>query len=450
MEKQKKKCSLLEHKETNANSFCLECKIYLCNKCESHHSKLFPNHQTYNSDKDLNELFTGFCKEKEHHEKLEFFCKTHNQLCCATCIAKIKTKEIGIHKDCDVCLIDDIKNEKKNKIEENIKYLKELSNTLQTSIDKLNTVFEKINEKKEKIKTKIQSVFTKLRNDLNNREDKLLLETDEIFNKIYCNENIIKEGIKLPEKIKLLLEKVENINREYDNNNSSLFINDCINVENNIKNIIEINENIKKCNNSININICFLPKEEEKINQFSESIKIFGKINLDEFEEINNPWTFDRFNYMNIFYYTLKMNNYLAEKTEDNRTIHLIKSLYQFKKDKIYKLEFLTNYLNGDFDIGFADFKHSTSFARLRSCKKKCVALTNEGLYIDGKIANENLKIENGKKYQFIIDNTKKNFILNIDENKVGEYNFDFQDNIFAHASMRNIGNSVRIKTYEK
>ena len=197
MENQKKKCSLLEHKETNANSFCVECKIYLCNKCENYHSKLFPNHQTYNSEKDLNDIFTGYCKEKEHHEKLEFFCKTHNHLCCATCIAKIKTKEIGIHKDCDVCLLDDIKNEKKNKIEENIKYLKELSNSLQTSIDNLKTVFEKINEKKENIKTKIQSVFTKLRNELNNREDKLLLEADEILNKIYCHENIIKEGVKL-------------------------------------------------------------------------------------------------------------------------------------------------------------------------------------------------------------------------------------------------------------
>jgi len=59
MEQQKKKCSLLDHKEANANSFCLECKIYLCNKCESYHSKLFPNHQTYNSEIDLSEIFNS-------------------------------------------------------------------------------------------------------------------------------------------------------------------------------------------------------------------------------------------------------------------------------------------------------------------------------------------------------------------------------------------------------
>ena len=60
----------------------------------------------------------------------------------------------------------------------------------------------------------------------------------------------------------------------------------------------------------------------------------------------------------------------------------IIKSLYQFKKEKIYKLEFFTNYLNGDFDIGFADFKNSTSCARLKSCIKSAVALTNVGLYL--------------------------------------------------------------------
>ena len=63
---------------------------------------------------------------------------------------------------------------------------------------------------------------------------------------------------------------------------------------------------------------------------------------------------------------------------------------------------------------------------------------------------NGNFKIENGKKYEFIIDIEKQNFILNINKIKVEEFNFNFQDNIFAHAGIRKIGNSVRIKTYEK
>ena len=79
------------------------------------HSKLFPNHQIFNSETDINEIFTGFCKEKAHFSQLEFFCKTHNQLCCGVCIARIQKKEIGKHKECSICTIEEIKDEKRIK-----------------------------------------------------------------------------------------------------------------------------------------------------------------------------------------------------------------------------------------------------------------------------------------------------------------------------------------------
>lgn len=128
--------------------------------------------------------------------------------------------------------------------------------------------------------------------------------------------------------------------------------------------------------------------------------------------------------------------------------MYLIKSKFQFKKDKIYKLEFFPNYIGGDFDIGFVDYSQSSKHSWLRD-KFNCVGLTNVGLYINGSLIN-NLNLENGKKYEFIIDISKGTFILNIDEKKVGTFNFNFQDNIYAHAGMRKIGNSIRIKTYEK
>ena len=114
------KCSSEEHKEIDAISFCPECRIYMCNKCQNHHTPLFKNHHPYNLDKG-EEIFTGFCKEKNHSMKLEYFCKEHNQLCCAACIAKLNVKGDGQHKDCDVCDIKSIKDEKKNKLKENIK-----------------------------------------------------------------------------------------------------------------------------------------------------------------------------------------------------------------------------------------------------------------------------------------------------------------------------------------
>ena len=93
----KMKCSSEEHKDINAIIFCPECKIYMCNKCEKHHSPLFKNHQPYKLKKD-EEIFTGFCQEPNHPNKLEFYCKDHNQLCCATCLCKISEKGYGTHK----------------------------------------------------------------------------------------------------------------------------------------------------------------------------------------------------------------------------------------------------------------------------------------------------------------------------------------------------------------
>jgi len=152
MEYPKKKCSSKKHSEIDAINYCQECKIYLCNKCQNHHSELFESHHLNNINKNINEIFTGLCKEKDHNIKLKFFCKNHNQLCCAACNSKIKDNEYGQHKDCDVCLINEIKDIKKNKLKENIKYLEDLSNKLEQSMNELKILFEKINEKKRSTK----------------------------------------------------------------------------------------------------------------------------------------------------------------------------------------------------------------------------------------------------------------------------------------------------------
>jgi hypothetical protein len=185
MENQKKKCSLKKHSEIDAINYCQECGMYLCNKCKNLHSELFEVHHLYNLDKNISEIFSGYCKEKKHINKLRYFCKNHNQLCCGDCIIKIKNEGFGQHQDCDVCLIKEIKEVKKNKLKENIKCLEDLSNKFEQSINELKILFDKINENKETLKLKIQSIFTKIRNVLNEREDEILLEVDNQFNPLY-------------------------------------------------------------------------------------------------------------------------------------------------------------------------------------------------------------------------------------------------------------------------
>jgi len=250
--------------------------LYICNKCEKHHSSLFKNHQLFSLDKDINETFTGFCKIENHNTELAYFCKDHNELCCVKCIAKIKSKGNGQHINCNVCNIEDIIDEKKNNLKNNINTLKELSKTLQSSIDKLNIILEKISKNKEELKLDIQKIFTKIRNELNNREDELLLEVDKEYEKMNYNNNILKESQKLPNKIKISLEKGEKLCKKMDDIiNLNSLVNDCVNIENEIKNINLINENIKKFS-SINTQIKFNSGNKQKI---IESIKNFGFIN---------------------------------------------------------------------------------------------------------------------------------------------------------------------------
>ena len=282
---------------------------------------------------------------------------------------------------------------------------------------------------------------------MNNREDALLLEVDKKYDEIYFNENIIKETKNLPNKIKLSLEKGNKIEKEYDDNKLSLFINNCINIENNIKKLNTLKTKIEKCKELVNIKINFIEENSEEVKTLMQSINKFGYLNSNYLKEIDNSWTTEIINCKS-YLYTLKENNYLAEKTKQTEYMYLIKSKFQFKKDKLYKLEFFPNYIGGDFDIGFADYSQSSKLSWLRDMFN-CVGLTNVGLYINGSLIN-NLNLENGKKYEFIIDISKGTFILNIDEKKVGTFNFNFQDNIYAHAGMRKIGNSIRIKTYEK
>ena len=122
MENKKSKCSLKEHNEFDANSYCQKCEIYICNKCERHHLSLFPNHNsiTITLDKDISILFTGLCKVENHKNWLYFFCKDHNELCCANCISRIKREGYGLHSDCNVCNYEDILDEKKQNLKNNI------------------------------------------------------------------------------------------------------------------------------------------------------------------------------------------------------------------------------------------------------------------------------------------------------------------------------------------
>ena len=286
MEKINQKCYSKNHEEVKASCYCFDCSVYMCKNCKNLHSKLYQEHKIYNLDKGIEKIFTGFCKEKNHLDKLEYFCKTHNKLCCSGCIDKIKREGKGQHTDCDICLIEDIKDTKKDLLEKNIEILENFSKSIENSINELKNLFSKINENKDILKLNIQNIFYKMRKIINEREEEVLLEVDILYKKTYCDENIIKKIEKLPYTITSSLEKGKTTDNLWKKNkNLSLLIHDCINIENTILNINQFNKIIKNCNDKMDTIIKFYPEEENELNILLYKLKNFGE--LFKFNNIN-------------------------------------------------------------------------------------------------------------------------------------------------------------------
>ena len=172
-------------------------------------------------------------------------------------------------------------------------------------MNELKKIIEEININKEKAKEEILKIFTKIRNELNNREDQLLIEVDNIFEKKFNVQNIdnfIKDT-KYPEKIKIYLEKGKIAEKEWDKNEKkNILINDCINIEKAIDKMDKINTNLEKyklqnkkfkfyCQPDEVINLIKkLGTFDEKINQQEVNITInnFNPQNLNYIKQISS------------------------------------------------------------------------------------------------------------------------------------------------------------------
>ena len=306
---EKPKCSSAEHKEIDAITFCKEFRIFLCNKCEQQHSEHYKNHQHYKLDKNFSEIFTGFCKEEKHINELIYFCKTHNTLCCAECITKLKGKNNGNHSDCDIYFIEDVEKEKKNKLKENIKTLESLSNNLQQIIDEFKKTYEEINEKKEEIKIKIQKVFTNIRNEINKKEDELLLGVDKKFDVFSIKKDYIINFDNMPNKVKSSLDSGKMLEKSWNEKKLNETLYNCLNIENNIKSINELNEKVKN-------------------NNWNQS---FLKLNINEENCINNIMEVlkENFDESKIFFKFLNESNIIKTQKEKEKMLNFINKKFK-------------------------------------------------------------------------------------------------------------------------
>ena len=330
------KCASKKHQELNATSYCQDCRLYMCEKCLQIHQDLY-NHSQININENQTEIFTGICKEKNHINNLDFFCKTHNKLCCLACISNINKNGYGQHKNCDICIIEDIQEEKKAKFKENIKEFENLSNSVtQSIINQLKKTYDEINNKKEEMKIVIQKLFTKLRNELNIREENLLKKIDEKFDNSFIKEENIRQYEKLPKQIQKLLDEINLVNKEWKVENLNYYLNCCSNIETNINKIKDENESLQKWNNAKIYKIDYSPKEEQ-INEILEKIKSLGDIYYEfEFVKCKN-----NINEAPEYAISGEKGNIITKLSKQNWTRILSKNVFENNKEYNYKIKII-------------------------------------------------------------------------------------------------------------
>ena len=108
-----------------------------------------------------------------------------------------------------------------------------------------------------------------------------MAEVNGLFDKMYIDEKNLKKWDELPNSIKSSLEKGKKI--ESNDDKLVLFIDECINIENNLKEINKINQiikkNIDKGYKEVQFNF-----DEEQIDSLLGYIKIFGNISVNNFD----------------------------------------------------------------------------------------------------------------------------------------------------------------------
>ena len=165
-------------------------------------------------------------------------------------------------------------------------------------------------------------------------------------------------------------------------------INDCINIENNIKEINIIDEKIKKCNNiKDRCNIKFYPKEDN-ISEFLKKIKSFGNININNFFQDSIIVT-SKENYNFIFEYLEKSNISISNSkliyraTRDGDSYDNLFNKYNGIKNIIVLIKSNNNCIFGGFTkVGFQksfDSKFKDDSAFVFSLDKKLVYPIKKG-----------------------------------------------------------------------
>ncbi|CAG2200835.1 unnamed protein product [Mytilus edulis] len=281
------------HLNKSAEEYCPQCEEALCRECRDHHklSKLLKSHQTITVDK-YNKL-PSFIKQisqncEEHDCFLEFYCKSHDALCCKLCL-------ISGHKECKgTIFIEDflkpLTGHQSAALDNIEKVLQDLQSNICSAIKDRNRNLTELREQKRVIEEQIKEKRKEINNLLDNLEEELLQKVS-IHEKTNCRE--IEEIITKLEDEK---EKVDEIQKEVESvkmfaSNLQIFMGTKTFQESISTN--EINVQQVYDNGSLN-NVTMKCTFNEKLEGLIKHIKTFGDVEIDNSEKhVSFSWKGD-------------------------------------------------------------------------------------------------------------------------------------------------------------
>ena len=320
-------------------------------------------------------------------------------------------------------------------------------NCIDDITNKLKILSDAIFDKKEEIKIIIQKIFTKIRNAVNYKEEALFVEVDEYFDDLFFKKEIVKEGEKLPKKIKTSLEKAKLIDNQWNNNKLNSLITECLNIENIIKEIKKIKNEITFFDAG-SVDVKFYP-EENQIHYFLDKIKKFGKVSYNNYSFRKCP---ANINQDKLYSISGEKNNIFTKTGTDSCWTGIIcekrldmdinEHKWKIKILKTYNYNIMVGIATIDFDINSSDYSIKNSgwyYNCINGTLHSGEPHNFQGKYINLKIKNDEI---------IIVMNMKKRtlkFRNNKEDKEEAYLDIPLDKPIFPSILLRDIFDSVEI-----
>ena len=181
----KRKCS--KHQNAEVVTYYPECKKFCCTECDKLMRELFPEYHPLPIEEasELTLTFEDRCKEIGHSDcPLNYFCKTHNELCCSECAYS----GTGKHRGCAVVRARDMEMEFKARLSASVDSLSAEVERIEADMKRPDGVaatfadrVARAEEAKQEVAEAVQEAFARYKEAVDKRKAALLADLEKRY-----------------------------------------------------------------------------------------------------------------------------------------------------------------------------------------------------------------------------------------------------------------------------